>query len=344
MFLKDLTSTPQNDPSDLLRIRDSIYAPDLLITSVGHLDLFSWLDNNPSDFNSIIDKFNIKPRPADVMLTYLKAIKLLRKENDLYYITDIAKEYLSNGSERNIIPFISTLTERPIVEKMLEVLRTDEPASWGGKKDELDWERAMQRDDFAEMFTAGMDSRAAYYAPGLAGSFDFSHYSSILDIAGASGIYAAFIINKYPQIKAAVLERHPVDKIAGISLKKRGLENKIEIISADMFNDDLPNGFDIHLYSHAMHDWDFNENKKLIRKSYQSLNKNGIIMIHDAHINREKDGPLSVAEYSVLLMFSTNGKCYSIGEMEDLLISEGFADIKYQKTVGNRSIITGRKR
>jgi hypothetical protein len=39
-------------------------------------------------------------------------------------------------------------------------------------------------------------------------------------------------------------------------------------------------------------------------------------MIHDAHINAAKNGPLPVAEYSVLLMFASEGKCYSISEME----------------------------
>jgi hypothetical protein len=343
MILKDLKATSKTDPSDLLRLRDSVYATDLLITAIGHLDLFSWLKTNPSDFNSITDKFKIKPRPTDVMLTYFQALGLIIKENELYYITEKTKEHLTNDSVWNLMPYFSTQTERPIVDKMLEVLKTGEPASWGGKKDELDWEEAMERDDFAEMFTAGMDSRGAYFAPGLARSFDFSNYNSIIDIAGASGIYAACINNNFPKIKAALLEKPPVDKIARIGLKKRGLEDKIEIIGADMFKENIPNGFDIHLYSHAIHDWGFEENRQLIRKSYKSLNKNGIIMIHDAHINRDKDGPISVAEYSILLMFSTIGKCYSISELEDLLISEGFVDIKYQETVGNRSIITGRK-
>jgi len=54
-------------------------------------------------------------------------------------------------------------------------------------------------------------------------------------------------------------------------------------------------------------------------------------MIHDAHINAAKNGPLPVAEYSVLLMFASEGKCYSISEME------------YVPTVANRSVIIGEK-
>jgi hypothetical protein len=66
-------------------------------------------------------------------------------------------------------------------------------------------------------------------------------------------------------------------------------------------------------------------------------------MIHDAHINPDKSGPLSVAEYSILLMFSTYGKCYSITELGEIMDAVGFAGIEEIKTIGNRSIIIGQK-
>lgn len=343
MILKDLTAVPNTDPSEILKLRDSIYAADLLITAIAHLDFFSWLDSNPANFNSITEHFKIKPRPADVMLTYFSALGFIKKENELYYLTETAKEHLTSNSEWSLIPYFATQAERPIVEKMIEVLRTGEPANWGASKNEVKWEDAMERDNFADGFTAGMDSRGAYFAPALAAGFDFSKYSSLIDIAGGSGLYAACIKARHPSVKTTLLEKPPVNKIAGIGLEKRGMRDKIEIIASDMFTDELPKSFDVHLYSHVIHDWEIEQNRQLFKKSFAALNKNGIIMIHDAHINSEKNGPLSVAEYSVLLMFSTQGKCYSTGEMEKLLLSDGFVDIKFQPTIGNRSIITGKK-
>ena len=66
-------------------------------------------------------------------------------------------------------------------------------------------------------------------------------------------------------------------------------------------------------------------------------------MIHDAHINPEKSGPVSVAEYSILLMFSTSGKCYSATELGEIMRSVGFVNIREINTMGNRSIIIGEK-
>ncbi len=343
MILNDLKAIPETDPADLIRLRDSVYATDLLITAIGKLDFFTWLDLNPSGFETIITHFKINSRPADVMLTLFKCLNLLKEENGRFFLTRLSQEHLTGHSEWSLVPYFSTQAERPIVSKLFDVLKTGKPAGWAAKKDEQDWSKAMERDEFADLFTAGMDSRGAYLAPGLANSFDFSTYNSIIDIAGASGIYVAAIKAKYEKIKAALLEKPPVDKIARMGLKKRGLDNKIDVIGADMFSDAIPKGFDIHLFSHVLHDWDLPQNRILIENSYRNLNSGGIIMIHDAHLNKNKAAPLSVAEYSVLLMFSTHGKCYSFSEMEMLLRKQGFIDICFQNTVANRSIITGKK-
>jgi len=98
-----------------------------------------------------------------------------------------------------------------------------------------------------------------------------------------------------------------------------------------MEEDEFPEGFDVHRSSNVLHDWDFSDVKLLLENSYRNLNPGGRIMIPDAHINAAKNGPLPVAEYSVLLMFASEGKRYSISEM------------KYVPTVANRSIIIGEK-
>jgi hypothetical protein len=342
MMLKNSESLPQTDPSDLIRLRDSIYASDLLITATGHLDFFSVINELQLDFNGICNYFTLDGRCADVMLTYFVSLGLLSTENKIYHVTNKASEFLLKTSHWSLLPYFSTQIERPIVEKMLIALKTGKPQSWGARKDELEWVKAMEKPDFADKFTFGMDSRGAFFAPGLANNFDFSRYNSIIDIGGASGIYATSIIEHFSHLKGAILEKSPVDKLAENSIAKRGMQNAVRIYEGDMFQS-IPTGFDIHLFSHVMHDWNIEQNSVLIKNSFDSLNKGGIIMIHDAHIDRDKSGPLSVAEYSVLLMFSTYGKCYSISELDEIMKSVGFVNIQEIKTVGNRSIVIGEK-
>ena len=121
MILKDLKAIPTSDPSDLLRLRDSVYATDLLITAIGHLDLFTWLKNNPSDLNQIINHFEIAERPADVMLTYFKALGLIEEKNEIFQTTIKADEFLTKESDWSLVPYFSTQIERPVIDRMLDV-------------------------------------------------------------------------------------------------------------------------------------------------------------------------------------------------------------------------------
>jgi SAM-dependent methyltransferase len=342
--IRDLTLSSLTDPSSLLRLRDSIYASDLFITAVGHLNFFSWLDKKPADITEICSSFQIKQRPADVMLTLFKSLNLIEEKQGLFDLTQLSKEYLAESSPSYLGPYISSLKDRPICHDMLKVLRTGKPANWGSKKDEKEWAIAMEKDDFAETFTAAMDCRGVYLAPFLAKKVDLSGYNKLLDIAGGSGIYAAVIVSQQPHISAAVFEKPPVDRVARHSVNKRNMSDKISVIAGNMFEDNLPAGFDVHLFSNVLHDWDVDEVRKLLENSHRNLQPGGMIMIHDAFINPEKSGPLAVAEYSVLLMFAAEGKCYSTSELEVILKETGFDEISYTPTVADRGVILGKKR
>ena len=51
---------------------------------------------------------------------------------------------------------------------------------------------------------------------------------------------------------------------------------------------------------------------------------------------------MPVAAYSAMLMTLTEGKCYSLKEMEQMLSQAGFADVQYSPTAADRSVITAR--
>jgi predicted O-methyltransferase YrrM len=344
MILKNVEAIPTTDPSELIKLRDSIYAADLFTVATSHLKFFSWMNlNKPPNISDICAEFRIKERPADVMLTLLKSYDLITEKLGRFYLTELAREHLVDSAEWCLEPYIASQKNRSISLDMLKVLQTGEPISWGGEMDEHEWAIAMEKEEFAESFTSAMDSRGAYLAPAFARSVDFSEYRRLLDIGGASGIYSAAVVQKHEHMSASILEKPPVDKVTRYSINKRKMANRLSVITGDMFTEDLPKGFDAHLYSNVLHDWDSDDVKTLLKKSYDSLLDGGMLLIHDAHINGEKTGPIEIAEYSVLLMSSTRGKCYSVKEMKDMLICAGFLNIEVIPTVAKRSVIKAKK-
>jgi predicted nicotinamide N-methyase len=333
---------PKNDPTELIRLRDSIYAADLFIAAAGWLDFFTWLKHHPSSIDVICTSLEIERRPTDVMLTLLSAMGFIQNSNGKYRVTEKSEEFLVKDSRWSLIPYFETMKERPVCIDLLNVLKTGKPASWGSKKDEKEWVKAIEEKDVAEKFTAAMDSRGAYLAPAMARQLDLSKHKNVLDIAGGSGIYACAIAAANEHITAAVYEKPPVDKAAKNSIAAKGMSDKVNVVAGDMLAS-IPEGFDVHLVSNVLHDWGEENVQSILRNSYAALPPKGMIVIHDAHLNEDKTGPLPVAEFSVLLMYSTEGKCYSVKEMDHMLKEAGFVQIQYAPTVAWRSVITAIK-
>ncbi len=337
--MQSLTSAPQTDPLRIYRYRDGLYAADLLTTGAVHLDFFNWLQAHPSTKAECCAHYSYAERPMDVMLTLFTAMGLIEWRDEKFHTTDTAREHLTSGSPWNLTPYYASLKDRPVVQDYIKVLETDQPAGWGGGGQQLDWHKAMETDAFSKSFTAAMDCRGNYLGGVMARMLDLSAHRKVLDIGGGSGIYACSLVAHHPHLRACVFEQRPVDRIATKCIEERGFSVQVEVATGDMFKDPLPVDCDVHLFSNVLHDWGVKEVRELLGISRKAIPDGGLLIIHDAFINADKTGPLPVAEYSALLMHSTQGKCYSIAEYAALLQDAGFQAGDYRDTAADRGFM-----
>ena len=343
MQATDLRLAPETDPTSIYRYRDGLYATDLLACAIVYLDFLTWLEERPATIEEICRHFEIAERPTDVMLTLFAAMELLERIGERVQLTTLAREHLVRTSPFYFGPYYAALKDRPITKDFLQVLRTDKPANWGSFKSEKDWASAMENETFAQNFTAAMDCRGVFLGQALAKALDLGAYKSLLDVAGGSGIYACSIVAQQPHLSAAVFEKAPVDKVAAAAIAKRGFAGKVRVTEGDMLKGELPSGFDVHLISNVLHDWNEKTVAQILAKSHAALAPGGLLVIHDVHINEEKTGPFPNAAYSCLLMHSSEGKCYSLAELYPMLEAAGFDTFKFVPTVVDRSIVTARR-
>lgn len=331
------------DPTTIYRYRDGLYAVDLVAAAIIHLDFFTWLDQNPSPIDGITAHFGIHTRPADVMLTLFTANGFIENRDGTFHTTAQARDHLTSTAPTFVGPYFASMAERPVVRDMLHVLKNDTPASWASYDLEDDWHKAMEKPEFAEMFTAAMDCRGTVLGQALGGAIDLSPHHHLLDIGGGSGIYACCLADAFPDLTATVFEKPPVDAIATRKIAERGLSARIAVTPGDFFHDPYPTAPDVHLLSNILHDWDVADVRTILEKSAATLPSGGLLVIHDAFLNADKSGPVPVAEYSALLMNVTRGRCYSTTEYSSFLTPLGFTDITYTDTVADRGVMTARQ-
>jgi hypothetical protein len=109
-----------------------------------------------------------------------------------------------------------------------------------------------------------------------------------------------------------------------------------------MFHDHWPEGYDAIFFSNVLHDWDATRRDELARRSFAALPPGGRIYLHEMLLNDDRDGPLTPALFS-LLMLGTRGKQFSSVELGDLLTKAGFADITVSHSYAYYSLVTGTK-
>src|SRR5262245_26248527 len=220
--MDDLTAAPTIDPTPLYRSRDELYADDMFIAALKGFDFFSWLESSPSSVKGIATHYGFHERPVDVMTTLFVARGLLERRGDVLHLSALAREHLVPWSPWFMGPYFPKITDRPIAVDLLEILRTDQPPNYAGRKDTGDWHKAMETEEFAEEFLAAMDCRGQLAAQALAKRIDLRKRRRLLDVAGGSGIYACSLAAHFPDLSASVLEKPPVDRIALRGIERRG--------------------------------------------------------------------------------------------------------------------------
>jgi SAM-dependent methyltransferase len=320
---------PETDPSIVFELFRGSYGSELLTAAVAHFPVFRMLSEKPRTFAELQGELTLADRPANVLVTALRAFGLIRDSGGQLHLTDVAQEHLSPGGYFNVSDYIGLRAESPGVLEMVTRLKTNRPANVDPSergaafiyRDGL--KSAMEHGDLARHFTLALAGRAKNVAPYLARELPVTE-GVLLDIGAGTGLYTIACLEAHPKLRAIVLDRPEVLKIAQEFAEGYGVSGRIEFRPADMFSDPLPKA-DLVLLSNVLHDWDVPECRRLIARCAEVLPKGGRLLIHDVFLNDDLSGPLAIALYSAALFTLTEGRAYSAAEYRSWLTEQNLA-------------------
>ena len=320
------------DPTSIFELFRGSYGTELLTAAVAHFQLFDRLADGPLSFADLRSQLRLAERPAHVLVTALRAMRLLaansRGELEL---TPLAQHYLVGSAECAVTGYIGLAAQSPGVLEMVERLGMNRPAGAAEKdagaafifRDGI--ESAMEQASSARHFTLALAGRAKIVAPVLAERVSLAGASRLLDVGGGTGIYSYAFLQRHPRLRAVIFDRPEVLKVAAEMAAAAGVADRVELVPGDMFRDLLPTGCDVVLLSNILHDWDVPQCRELIAHCAAVLPADGRLLIHDVFLHDALDGPLPVALYSAALFCFTEGRAYSAAEYRDWLRAAGLA-------------------
>ena len=324
---KSAIHPPQLNPTPIFEHFRGSYGSELLTAAVAHFNVFERLSNAPCDLDELRASLGLEPRPAIVLFTALRAFGLMTKgADDRFSLTEMARQHLVPGADFDVGDYVGLAANSPGVLEMVERLKTNRPAGTDDEgqsgaafiyRDGI--KSAMEQQDLARHFTLALAGRAKNVAPFLAEQLSLDGTSKILDVGGGTGIYSIALLQKNAELRAVVLDRPEVLKVASEMADQYGVANRLELLAGDMFADELPSDCDVILLSNILHDWDLPECRTLIQRCTDALAPEGQLVIHDVFLNDELDGPLPIALYSAALFTLTEGRAYSAAEYRQWL-------------------------
>ncbi|MBS0586924.1 MAG: methyltransferase [Proteobacteria bacterium] len=332
---------PRADDRLLWDVVFAVYGyPALLLAH--RLKVFALLADNPRTLTEICDALNIKPRPAEAILTVACALGFLSLQQERYALTAVSEEYLLQKSP-NYFGFLWDLMidnyQVCSFTSLEKAILTDSPQTYGGGNLYQSHEEQIE---LLHRFTSGMHSMSMASALVWPGVLDLSQHRIMLDVGGSSGAHSIGAALRLPNLQAIVMDFPQVCEVAQGYIAEYGLQDRISTCGTNLWSDHWPSA-DLHFFSNVYHDWPLEKCHFLTAKSFDSLASGGRIIIHEMLCNDDKTGPFAPAAFGMMMMGWTEGKQYSGQELSAMLREIGFTGVEIHKASGYYSLVTGRK-
>ena len=303
------------------------------------LDMFTLIGERGKSSKVISKKLGTDLRATEMLLNALVSLKLLSKSKEIFSNKAISRRCLSKNGlayQGDRIKHFHNMWE--YWSGLGTAVKSGKPTAFYNSKKGVDKQRLRE-------FISAMHNTATVQADELYTKLQIKERSRLLDLAGGQGSYSVKFAKKNRNLKAVVFDLPDVIKITREHIKESGMSGQVTIKAGNCLEDDLGKElYDIVLVSHLLHAYDASENQKIFKKCWDSLMKDGIVVIQEFILNPSKTMPLFGTLFSLnMLMGTQGGSSYSAVEMQEWLKKAGFKKLRRIDLSMDSGLIIGSK-
>ena len=310
------------------------------VTVAHSLGLFSILEEEALSIEDVSKKLKIELRPTEALIFLNVNLGFLNIIGNKISISELTEKYLLKSSETYFGSLFDLAINNPLThEKLKEAVITNRPQIYGGKDI---FDSHEDQNELAKHFTEAMHSISVAPASGWVEKVNLKNHQIFLDIGGGSGAHTIKVLLRWKHLNGVVLDIAPVCEVAQKMLDSSHVSSRANTFIGDFWECDFP-AADIHFYSQIFHDWPEDKCKFLAKKSFNSMESGGKILIHETLFDDDKLGPFVAAAGSIAMLSWTEGKHYSGSELSKMLSEIGYRNIQVIPTFGYWSLVVGEK-
>ncbi|MGD9630408.1 MAG: methyltransferase [Pyrinomonadaceae bacterium] len=224
------------------------------------------------------------------------------------------------GSMRNSMIFMGEPWHYNVFSNMLHSAQTGGTA-WKATHgmEVFDW--FANNPDASEIFNGCMSELSAGSAPAIVEAYDFSGIGTLADIAGGHGFLLAQVLKANPHMRGILFDMEHVIQGADDMLRTHGIEDRVEKVSGDFF-EEVPVA-DAYIMKHIIHDWDDERSINILKTIHRSMKDDGRVLLAEMVIP-EGNEPHPVKMLDLEMLTSPGGIERTADEYASLFERAGF--------------------
>ena len=283
------SANPQLDPGPILQTAFAFWSSKVLLTAV-EFDVFTKLGDRRMTGAELGAELGLHSRGISDFLDALVAMQFLDRAGDgppaRYFNTPVGALYLDRRSPRYVGGWLVMLNDRlfKFWHDLPEALRTGRPQNEVKHGQKGMFEELYEELPRLEQFMGAMTGLSRLNFEAFAAKFDFSNFTTLCDVGGATGLLCIEVAKVNPHLRCLSFDLPPVEPIARKHIAAAGMSDRVSTASGDFFRDPLPKA-DMITMGMILHDWNLEKKLHLIRAAYDALPPGGALVAIEALID-----------------------------------------------------------
>jgi len=226
------------------------------------------------------------------------------------------------GSLRDLVLLFGDETSWRSWEGILHAVRTGE-APFEHIYGEKFFDFLQDHADTAAMFDRAMASASSTTNAAVVAAYDFSHFGTLVDVAGGTGSALCSILKATPDLRGVVFDLPHVAQRAREFIAAQGLADRCEFAGGSFF-EGVPAGAGAYFMKHILHDWGDTECGEILGACRKAMTNEARLLICERIVPYGNEP--SSAKLIDLHMMMTNhgGRERTEQEYRELLAAAGF--------------------
>lgn len=202
------------------------------------------------------------------------------------------------------------------------------------------WEWLETQPEFAAVFNDAMTSVSEFAVAPVVAAYDFSPFSTVVDVGGGHGRLLSAIVAATPGARGILYDLPQVVEGAPELLAKYGVADRVRV-EGGSFLDSVPEGGDAYVLKNVIHDWPDAESLTILKNVRKAAKRGATLLLVEFVIpDHDREFIGKWADMEMLVQVAARER--TADEYRKLYQQAGFELVRVVPTAGPISLVEGR--